>query len=143
MLVSARLEPTSSCLLESFFFNCSLTKFGQRNRLELPSSKQEPVGSSLTRNNRTFCYFSLQGLFFPSHFNNLPKGIFPIPFNHRQPWSMANEKCKEKPGNMKSGLDAKPLPKEFGMLSMLNFLCILKIILVYSKDRFLYINWFI
>ena len=28
-------------------------------------------------------------------------------------------------------------------LSMLNFLCILKIILVYSKIRFLYINWLI
>ena len=28
-------------------------------------------------------------------------------------------------------------------LSMLNFLCILKIVLVYSKVRFLYINWII
>ena len=28
-------------------------------------------------------------------------------------------------------------------LSMLNFLCILKIVLVYSKVRFLYINWLI
>jgi hypothetical protein len=29
------------------------------------------------------------------------------------------------------------------LLSMLNFLCILKIMLVYSKIRFLYINWLI
>ena len=50
-------------------------------------------------------------------FTYLPKGIFPFPSNHRQPQLSSNEKCKKKPGNMKSGLDAKPLFLQVDMLS--------------------------
>ena len=46
---------------------------------------------------------------------------------------MANEKCKEKPGNMKSGVDAKPL---FLQERLLNQTCLNQKTTVLSKGNF-------
>ena len=94
-----------------------ITKSQQCSGLRLLSGNPEVMCSNLTRNNRIFCYFSLYALPFKLLFPYLPKGIFPFPFKHRQPQLSSHGKCKEKPGIMKSGLDAKPLFLQDRLLS--------------------------
>ena len=108
-------------VLISFYSTLSSQKSGQLSWLELLSSMLEVVCSNLTRSNRIFCYFSLYALPFKLLFPYLPKGIFPFPFKHRQPQLSSNGKCKEKPGIMKSGLDAKPLFLQHRLLKCWHF----------------------
>ena len=82
---------------------------GWQNWLELPPGNHEVMSSNPTVSNRTFCNFFILALSFPFLFPCLPKGIFPFPSNLRQPQLSSYGKCREKPGIMKSGLDAKPL----------------------------------
>ena len=71
----------------------------------------------LTHQNNFLPYALPFKLLFPC----LPKGIFPFPSNHRQPQLSSNGKCKEKPGIMKSGVDASFYRiwsvKAFGMMN--------------------------
>ena len=93
----------------SFYSILSTQKSGQLSWLERPSGNHEVMSSNPTVSNRIFCNFFTLALSFPFLFPCLPKGIFPFPSNLRQPQLSSYGKCREKPGIMKSGLDAKPL----------------------------------